>query len=388
MASIKRIVFDCGVITPLFMGGATQQPEIRTQSFNGLFRYWFRFLGGKFDDEKKLFGWGGEDANKGKVRLFVDIADANISKTYDLQGQGINYLGFSMKMSRRRYITPNSTFKLHITFHPTLKDEDIKKFLSAVWCAFYLGNFGSRSRRGFGSIVIEKVDNDLNFLKFKPEGNISEWIKENLRRIKSSNRWDRRDNLPWVFEDLEIYKVERGNWRNYERWIRDVQRERSGRRIVTRWNLNTVSNINDLLDFMGFLLAAYRSYYQPDYKTAKNILRGSSGNISSRVIEKISFGLPLNFYFSSIRRGNMVVPVLYGNRLRRSSPLILKVISYGNNFEGFFIRFKEGNWKFLPNNASLILGKTVLSLPTPVLKSVNDFITTLQSNNIIIKVWP
>jgi len=36
----------------------------------------------------------------------------------------------------------------------------------------------------------------------------------------------------------------------------------------------------DLLDFMGFLLAAFRSYRKPDYTNAKNILQASNENIS------------------------------------------------------------------------------------------------------------
>ena len=56
---MKTFNVVCKVITPLFMGGANQQAELRTQSINGLLRWWFRVAGGSIDDEKKNFrmGW-------------------------------------------------------------------------------------------------------------------------------------------------------------------------------------------------------------------------------------------------------------------------------------------------------------------------------------------
>ena len=49
---MKTFKVKCKIITPLFMGGANQQPELRTQSINGVLRWWFRVLGGSIEDEK------------------------------------------------------------------------------------------------------------------------------------------------------------------------------------------------------------------------------------------------------------------------------------------------------------------------------------------------
>ena len=54
----KKIIFKLKIITPLFIGGAQRQAELRTQSFNGMFRYWFRIAGGSLEDEKKNFWLG------------------------------------------------------------------------------------------------------------------------------------------------------------------------------------------------------------------------------------------------------------------------------------------------------------------------------------------
>jgi len=61
---------------------------------------------------------------------------------------------------------------------------------------------------------------------------------------------------------------------------------------------NNINNWNDLLDFMGFLLMVYRSYRNPDYDNAKSILEG---NIKCNLFERSIFGLPLNFFYLSLK---------------------------------------------------------------------------------------
>ncbi len=263
--------------------------------------------------------------------------------------------------------------------------------MSAVWCAFYLGNFGSRSRRGFGSIVVydndlKKIISDNNFISFKPQGNISDCLKQNLEKIKKLNHWKRIEYIPYIFEDLEVYK-------SFQNWFEDIKKDRKdkngnlGKFFHKGWALSGLKTLNDLLDFMGFILMAYMSYYKPNYDVAKEIIsRGNQGKYQNQKpeIEKVSFGLPLNFYFSSLnRRRGMVMPKLGNKNLRRASPLIFKIISDGNNFEGFFIRFKEGSWKFLPDRAVLELNRVRLNMPSPKTEVINEFISSLESHNLI-----
>ncbi len=402
---MRMINLRCKIITPLFMGGANQQAELRTQSFNGLFRYWFRLLGGSFDDEKRLFGWGGEGARKGIVQIFCKsegLCKRLFAKAFDSNGRvipnrGINYLGFSpdtrfninQNRPRREYLL--GSFELTIMFNPTANEEDIKKFLSSVWCAFYLGNFGSRSRRGFGSIVVEEIDGDVpSDLNFKPNGNICDWLRGQLNKIKNLNYWNPRKDIPWVFGNMEVYKVEKGSIRQLQSWIKDVQNGRRGRYLVNRWALSSIGNINYLHDFMGFLLLAYRSYYQPDYRIARGIIQNPGNAQQNQVIERSIFGLPLNFYFSSLRRGGAVEASLNKEKLRRASPLVFKIISDGaNNFEGFIIVFKPNenhNFVFLPNRARISLQN--VDLQHPNWNAIDGFINSLQRYGLITKCYP
>ncbi|MEO0111624.1 MAG: type III-B CRISPR module RAMP protein Cmr1 [candidate division WOR-3 bacterium] len=338
---MKKIDLKCKIITPLFMGGAEQQPELRTQSFNGLFRYWFRLLGGSFEDEKRLFGWGGEEANKGKVSIV--IKDRNISTSrFQRQSQGYNYLGFSLALTNREGIEKNGEFKLLLRFHPTSSNEDIKKFLCAVWCAFYLGNFGSRGRRGFGSIIVENINGDIlhDFnLKFICNQNIGNWLKSQLEYIKSLNYWQARRDIPYIFENLEIYKFNRHQ-----------------------------SNYIQLLNSIG-----------EEYKNFRQKLRRNEWE------KRIWFGLPI------MPQG--VFPILdHEERGRRASLLIFKIIKFNNNYEGFVLFFKPNerhDFKFLPDRAKIKFDKKEIFVDANWWQILDKFINDyLKNKNLITKVYP
>ncbi len=49
---MKSITFTLRVITPLFMGGANQQAELRAQSFKGMIRFWWRALKAEINIKK------------------------------------------------------------------------------------------------------------------------------------------------------------------------------------------------------------------------------------------------------------------------------------------------------------------------------------------------
>jgi CRISPR-associated protein Cmr1 len=134
--------------------------------------------------------------------------------------EGYRYLGFSLEMNDRDFKLVGLTFDLKISFHPKANEEDIKKFFCALWLAFNLGNFGSRSRRGFGSIGIkeikikkikedgkeeyEDITDNCYGLNFAPSGNLGTWINKNLNEIKKVLNQPRKD-IPNLFDNFEIY---------------------------------------------------------------------------------------------------------------------------------------------------------------------------------------
>jgi CRISPR-associated protein Cmr1 len=43
---MRKLTFDLEVVTPLFLGGANQQAELRAPTFKHLGRWWFRAVKG------------------------------------------------------------------------------------------------------------------------------------------------------------------------------------------------------------------------------------------------------------------------------------------------------------------------------------------------------
>ncbi|MFZ8830962.1 MAG: type III-B CRISPR module RAMP protein Cmr1, partial [Thermodesulfobacteriaceae bacterium] len=386
---MKTFEATCRIVTPLFMGGASQQPELRTQSINGVLRWWFRVAGGSLEDEKRIFGWAGETSNQGLVRIF--IKEPTFQPQPFPSGQpGSDYLGFSLKLTRRLAVPENETFHLKISFHPKATDDDIKKFFSALWLAFNLGNFGSRARRGFGAIRIEEIrekgasiTNNCYGLNFVPSGDLKNWINNSLDKIRDFIKPNERQEIPYLFKDFEIYQIQKDNFNHWKNWIKEVQEGRQGSYLKNSWSGKSINNWLELLGFMGFLLMAYRSYRKPDYDVAKNILLG--GQVSDPTFERAIFGLPLNFYFSSINKRDMVHLKLGNETLRRASPLMIKIIQIGTkqdeiSYEGLFIIMKS---TFMPANARLVFSNKEVNLPNNIWQALDDFISTLQNNNLI-----
>jgi CRISPR-associated protein Cmr1 len=282
----------CEIVTPLFIGGASQQAELRTQSINGVLRWWFRVAGGSLEDEKRIFGWAGETSNQGVVRIFIIEKPTFQPQPFPSRQPGFDYLGFSLKLTRRLAVPENQTFNLKISFHPKATDDDIKKFFSALWLAFNLGNFGSRARRGFGAIRIEEIrergspiTNNCYGLNFVPSGDLKNWIKGNLEKIKEILKPNPRKDIPYLFENFEIYDFKSDNsWQNL---------------------LNEVGN-------------EYKNFRQDE-------------NLNDRII----FGLP-------------IIAVGKYRMIRRSSPLIFKIINTDkNNYTLLIIIIKPNTHKFI-----------------------------------------
>jgi CRISPR-associated protein Cmr1 len=300
-----------------------------------------------------------------------------------------------LKLTRRLAVPQNKTFHLKISFHPRATDDDIKKFFSALWLAFNLGNFGSRARRGFGAIKIEEIKengssmtNNCYGLNFVPSDDLENWINYNLNKIKDFIKPNDRQDIPYLFKNFEIYRIQKNNFNYWKDWIKEVQKERKGRYLKNSWSGNSINNWFDLLDFMGFLLMAYRSYRKPDYNVAKSILHG--GQVSNATFERAIFGLPLNFYFSSINKGDMVHLKLGNETLRRASPLMIKIIQTGTkqdeiSYEGLFIIMKS---TFMPANARLVFSNKEVNLPNNIWQALDDFLSTLQNNNLIRRIYP
>jgi len=194
---MKTIEASYRIVTPMFIGGANQEPSdgIRPPSFKGALRFWWRALHwGEFLQEEnnneeaalkalhqkegELFGSAAKDGKGGQGCFLLKIEQAQNFQYDDkwpaakpLGGSG--YLGMGLWESgskdkgnfqpHKKSIMSSSTFKVTLLLNQETSDEDgdedKKQLCRTLKALGLLGGLGSRSRRGFGSLAIQSLNN-------------------------------------------------------------------------------------------------------------------------------------------------------------------------------------------------------------------------------------
>ncbi len=188
------------VTTPLFCGGADNAAtaELRLPSFKGVLRFWWRALawsrlGGNLErikrEEDALFG----SASGGQARVLMRLEDVAkvpmIPRGQPLEyrsggsrsrvvGEGVRYLGYGLmeafgskkketKLTRPCLVGSGGRplrFTVVIRYRDrgnhVPNEEQIRSLQDALRMMGLLGGMGSRSRRGFGSLVLEELTVD------------------------------------------------------------------------------------------------------------------------------------------------------------------------------------------------------------------------------------
>mgnify|MGYP000914490111 FL=1 len=326
---MKTIEFTLTAITPVFIGGATQNPEIRSQTIKGMLRFWWRALKAEddikklYEEEAKLFGGQIKEKNhktgkeekvtyQSKVKVVIENIKGTVtdegkklndsykfqweydksSRTLKGKDRGIGYLLYSV-VSRRNY-RPGTSFT--VKFYSS-NDEALKHTVAAFWCAVYLGGFGARSRRGGGNFYVSQVNGDTYGIDFTVEDkndSLENWIKGNLekcQKIVGKNKTNKYSNL----SNCSII-------------------------ISKECDNNKGRKSKDLLNELGIEYLNYRE---------KN----------RREVSLAAFGLPI------VHSSGETVNLMRGNeKLRRASPLIFKVMKFNNSFYWLALRF-SGEFK-------------------------------------------
>ncbi|MCP2598694.1 hypothetical protein NLC36_05045, partial [Candidatus Aminicenantes bacterium AC-335-L06] len=89
---------------------------------------------------------------------------------------------------QREVLKIYNILQISIIFYPAASEKDKKFALSSLWMAVNLGNFGTRARRGFGSLICieEEPVNPYNILFVNKESNERRnWYQVNLRHIQN-----------------------------------------------------------------------------------------------------------------------------------------------------------------------------------------------------------
>jgi len=332
---VSRFEITLRTVTPTFCRGHDQAAaELRAPSLKGNLRWWYRAWHPLAVAEPPLGPWSearvmGDTTSQGQCPFLLRVETESPVRTItwreyenrapkgsrDRPG-GIRYLGFAFRETKKKEregesgngphqaIAPGTRFKAVHQFRNPIGDEAAKGLVAAWWLFAHLGGLGARSRRGFGSLALERWS----------------WPgrEELLRALPLPAEADDVDDWTALYEkgldSLESWHTTEGSWpRNHPhphlgRNTTVVLDRQSGWRTA-----------DDALEKAGQALAAGRREH-----------RGPLGPVDGRV----TLGLPLT---TGHRRDREWLPGAYQREPiepsgRHASPLHLHVGAFRGGF--------------------------------------------------------
>lgn len=178
----RELTAQYRLTTSAYIGDGTQAADgIRPPSFKGVMRYWWRCLNyGRIKanttstdkalaalhhEESELFGVaGGQHQGQSLFTLHIQQPEPLRTEQYAGGGgnTGIGYLAYGIWGNRdqgtRSGIPAQSVFSVTLKLKPGCSKEQENQLNQVLWIMGLLGNLGSRSRNGFGSLALEKLN--------------------------------------------------------------------------------------------------------------------------------------------------------------------------------------------------------------------------------------
>jgi CRISPR-associated protein Cmr1 len=342
---MKTLEADFKIVTPLFMSGADQAiAELRPPSIKGIIRFWWRALAySRFKGdlvalakrEEELFG-----STKQVASIIIRVSSNPINATTQKKTvhqslrtvAGARYLGYGLMVAfgaeagklQRPCINHNQQF--NVTF---ISKSDIpQEFIDAVKLMGLLGGLGSRSRKGFGSLALNKLTLDNMGIWAKPLDNDAY-----------------RNSLTTLLNGID-----------------NITEEPPFSAFSQLTRIDYLLQGNDpvqLLNIFGQQMQRYRSWghhgsvngenseqnFEPDHQWYKGLDNYRDNDFHP---QRIIFGLPQNY--SKFERDN----VTGAEHDRRASPLLVHVHEYAPNRYSLISIVLRSN--FLPDEEKINAG--------------------------------
>jgi len=299
---MREIYITLRVVTPLILAGANQShAEFRLPSLKGALRWWYRAAyGARSCGEKKLFGATSTGQGLFLMRASPLVAD----RTSTSKLSGMDYLlgpGFRTKDDARPYISPGVRIGLELVFRNDATQNDVDRVMIALYLLTHLGGLGSRSRRGFGSLLVENLegyDGRVDFSLPQEARHLARKLRAGLAGLVTEGEGS--STLPEYtrFSGLTQIRVLRPptrvtDWSACLQWFSDV---------FGRFRVNAGNNEN----------------FPADRDLVKEF--AMTGRLP-RAPERSAFGLPHNYYFKDLPKNGRDV----STDCRRASPLLVHV---------------------------------------------------------------
>jgi len=346
---MRTITATFEVVTPMFLGGADQSPDgLRPASVKGALRFWWRAwawssvraqhpdditaLKALHREEARLFGLAAKDdaaghpaGGQGLFMMHVRdhtlrASDEPFGKAFDngilyLLGQGLGSFQSGNHCTRKAIPAHQgnnaSTFEVKLMFKPQTAAADQQAIVSALKLFGLLGALGSRARHGLGSVGLSHLSSEEQAPWQAPKTS-EEYTNQLLDLLPAGLT----DHLPPL----------------------------SALSRKTRIDLSVDSDTAvRLLAKIGREQQAYRSYGSNGLvngtKAERNfsddhdlLFKASQGEAVNRVPERIVFGLPHNYFFSSTKAKADVNYRPEQGEGRRASPLLLHIHRLGERY--------------------------------------------------------
>ncbi len=324
---MDKLIVSLRVVTPMFIGGASPAgtAELRGPSIKGALRFWYRALDPDFgDNEAKIFGGTGKDEGQSCfiLRVTDQVIEMGNAKDVKWDGKKTAYLGYGpinreatgkrykdkngkdkeekKNMTLRPYIASGSTFSLSLLFKPRTDLAHKEWVRKSLWAMVMMGGLGSRSRKGFGSVVVAGPAAGM-------------------------------DGLPSLTpkDSKELVSV-------LETFLKGIKRP-TGLAEHTSWSQDARCVVadegktgEDALEWLGGKMHAYRSWkgeeknFQPDRDAMRDFI--GTGIKPAAPPLRAAFGLPHNYFYTSLGNKKGGVDFMDGNKPgRRASPLLLHI---------------------------------------------------------------
>jgi CRISPR-associated protein Cmr1 len=325
------------ITTPMFLGdGGQRATSIRPPSIKGALRFWWRALqwprlyqrhgqvssalADLHAQEAELFGLAAghkkahsdnsnnhETGGQGRFRIRIAQPEVKLENDYRppasvqyLLGQGLYNLSDGVL---RKPLKQCSRFALELTAKPgrhTVTEAQWQCLEEALLCWGLLGGLGARARKGFGSVSLQTLEGGA----YQAPQNREEY--ETLLQTLLSTLQGQDGKLPPFTAFSSVSRV-------------DIALEGK--------------STDKVLETLGDEMQLYRSYgrnqkvnRQPAEQNFTDdhdlVLHAINSDSLTQAPRRTVFGLPHNYFFSSIKKGYEISAAL-GDR--RASPLLLHV---------------------------------------------------------------
>ena len=364
---MKKVIFKCEVITPMFMSGADQRSvELRPTEFKGMMRFWWRAVKAEKDrenlrkEEAEIFGGSGEKEGKSKVSLkikysaFSNKIGDNIQREIQ-DKEGLKYLlysTFALKAKGRRiirkYIKPGYKFEITLSSHHN--EKALRQAIASFWLAVHLGGFGTRSRRGAGCIRVLSIEDGKEYLgnlsfTIDAEDSLSllTWLKKNTECAAKIINENKKTDFISAYPNIYFSRIK-----------------------ISEKSFN--NSWTEALNALGKLYSDFRLHHR------KHIPKHGV------------FGFPV------VHRNleGTVKAKFKGEIKRHASPLIFKVIKSGGKYYWLMLRLMG---EFLPEGGILVFGKKtkessceIKKTEKPSYEIIDEFWNSVPGNEEILLV--